>query len=147
MHQSAEIASTCFMHNQLQPCTFFNLLVSFYNIALDDVKAAMEGLLEPEIREEVLGHLEVRQVFSSGKNGIVVGGLVTDGKLLRKSLIRVLRKKESIFEGSIISLKRFKDDVQEVAQNYECGIELNFLEIENGDIVEAYKQIEESARL
>jgi len=117
-----------------------------YN-ALDDVKAAMEGLLEPEIREEVLGHLEVRQVFSSGKNGIVVGGLVTDGKLLRNSLIRVLRKKESIFEGSIISLKRFKDDVQEVAQNYECGIVLNFLEIENGDIVEAYEQIEESARL
>ena len=117
-----------------------------YN-ALDDVKAAMEGLLEPEIREEVLGHLEVRQVFSSGKNGIVVGGLVTDGKLLRKSLIRVLRKKESIFEGSIISLKRFKDDVQEVAQNYECGIVLNFLEIENGDVVEAYEQIEESARL
>ena len=107
----------------------------------------MEGLLEPEIREEVLGHLEVRQVFSSGKNGIVVGGLVTDGKLLRNSLIRVLRKKESIFEGSIISLKRFKDDVQEVAQNYECGIVLNFLEIENGDIVEAYEQIEESARL
>ena len=117
-----------------------------YN-ALDDVKAAMEGLLEPEIREEVLGHLEVRQVFSSGKNGIVIGGLVTDGKLLRNSLIRVLRKKESIFEGSIISLKRFKDDVQEVAQNYECGIVLNFLEIENGDIVEAYEQIEESARL
>jgi len=117
-----------------------------YN-ALDDVKAAMEGLLEPEIREEVLGHLEVRQVFSSGKNGIVVGGLVTDGKLFRNSLIRVLRKKESIFEGSIISLKRFKDDVQEVAQNYECGIVLNFLEIENGDIVEAYEQIEESARL
>jgi len=117
-----------------------------YN-ALDDVKAAMEGLLEPDIREEVLGHLEVRQVFSSGKNGIVVGGLVTDGKLLRNSLIRVLRKEENIFEGSIISLKRFKDDVQEVAQNYECGMVLGFLEIEDGDIVEAYEQIEESARL
>ncbi len=117
-----------------------------YN-ALDDVKAAMEGLLEPDVREEVLGHLEVRQVFSSGKNGIVVGGLVTDGKLLRNSLIRVLRKEENIFEGSIISLKRFKDDVQEVAQNYECGMILEFLEIEDGDIVEAYEQIEESARL
>ncbi len=117
-----------------------------YN-ALDDVKAAMEGLLEPEIREEVLGHLEVRQVFSAGKNGMVVGGLVTDGKLFRNSLVRVLRKEESIFEGSIISLKRFKDDVQEVAQNYECGMILDFSEIENGDIVEAYKQIEESARL
>ena len=117
-----------------------------YN-ALDDVKAAMEGLLEPEIREEILGHLEVRQVFSAGKNGIVVGGLVTDGKLFRNAMIRVLRKEESIFEGSIISLKRFKDDVQEVAQNYECGMVLDFTEIEDGDIVEAYEQIEESARL
>ena len=117
-----------------------------YN-ALDDVKAAMEGLLEPEIREEIIGHLEVRQVFSAGKNGMVVGGLVTDGKLLRNAMIRVLRKEESIFEGSIISLKRFKDDVQEVAQNYECGMVLDFTEIEDGDIVEAYEQIEESARL
>ena len=117
-----------------------------YN-ALDDVKAAMEGLLEPEIREEILGHLEVRQIFSSGKNGLVVGGIVTDGKLLRNSMIRVLREKEIIFEGSIISLKRFKDDVQEVAQNYECGLVLDFDEIEDGDIVEAFEQIEESARL
>jgi len=117
-----------------------------YN-ALDDVKAAMEGLLEPEIREEILGHLEVRQIFSSGKNGLVVGGIVTDGKLQRNSMIRVLRKKEIIFEGSIISLKRFKDDVQEVAQNYECGLVLDFNEIEDGDIVEAFEQIEESARL
>ena len=117
-----------------------------YN-ALDDVKAAMEGLLEPEIREEILGHLEVRQVFSAGKKGVVVGGLVTDGKLFRNAMIRVLRKEESIFEGSIISLKRFKDDVQEVAQNYECGMVLDFTEIEDGDIVEAYEQIEESARL
>ncbi|MEC8940850.1 MAG: translation initiation factor IF-2, partial [SAR324 cluster bacterium] len=117
-----------------------------YN-ALDDVKAAMEGLLEPEIREEILGHLEVRQVFSAGKNGMVVGGLVTDGKLFRNAMIRVLRKEESIFEGSIISLKRFKNDVQEVAQNYECGMVLDFTEIEDGDIVEAYEQIEESARL
>ena len=117
-----------------------------YN-ALDDVKAAMEGLLEPEIREEILGHLEVRQIFSSGKNGMVVGGLVTDGKLYRNDMIRVLRKEKSVFEGSIISLKRFKDDVQEVTQNYECGIVLDFTKIEDGDIVEAYKQIEESARL
>ena len=117
-----------------------------YN-ALDDVKLAMEGLLEPEIREEVLGHLEVKQVFSSGKNGIVVGGLVTDGKLLRNSLLRVIRNKENIFEGSIISLKRFKDDVQEVLQNYECGMVLDFEEIENGDIIEVYQQIQESPRL
>ena len=117
-----------------------------YN-ALDDIKAAMEGLLEPEIREEILGHLEIRQVFSSGKNGMVVGGLVTDGKMYRNCMIRVLRNEKNIFEGSIISLKRFKDDVQEVLQNYECGMVLEFSEIENGDIVEAYEQIEESAKL
>ncbi|MCH2285186.1 MAG: translation initiation factor IF-2, partial [SAR324 cluster bacterium] len=117
-----------------------------YN-ALDDIKAAMEGLLEPEIREEIVGHLEIRQVFSSGKNGMVVGGLVTDGKMYRNCIIRVLRNEKNIFEGSIISLKRFKDDVQEVLQNYECGMVLEFSEIENGDIVEAYEQIEESAKL
>ncbi len=117
-----------------------------YN-ALDDIKAAMEGLLKPEMREEIIGHLEIRQVFSSGKNGIVVGGLVTDGKMSRNSMIRVLRDEKNIFEGSIISLKRFKDDVQEVSQNYECGMILDFAEIENGDIIEAFEQIEESARL
>ena len=117
-----------------------------YN-ALDDIKAAMEGLLKPEMREEIIGHLEIRQVFSSGKNGIVVGGLVTDGKMSRNSMIRVLRDEKNIFEGSIISLKRFKDDVQEVSQNYECGMVLEFSEIENGDIIEAFEQIEESARL
>ncbi|MCH2281360.1 MAG: translation initiation factor IF-2 [SAR324 cluster bacterium] len=117
-----------------------------YN-ALDDIKAAMEGLLEPEIREEIVGHLEIREVFSSGKNGMVVGGLVTDGKMYRNCMIRVLRNEKNIFEGSIISLKRFKDDVQEVLQNYECGLVLEFSEIENGDIVEAYEQIEESAKL
>ena len=117
-----------------------------YN-ALDDIKAAMEGLLEPEIREEIVGHLEIRQVFSSGKNGMVVGGLVIDGKMYRNCMIRVLRNEKNIFEGSIISLKRFKDDVQEVLQNYECGMVLEFSEIENGDIVEAYEQIEESAKL
>ena len=117
-----------------------------YN-ALDDIKAAMEGLLEPEIREEIVGHLEIRQVFSPGKNGMVVGGLVTDGKMYRNCMIRVLRNEKNIFEGSIISLKRFKDDVQEVLQNYECGMVLEFSEIENGDIVEAYEQIEESAKL
>ncbi len=95
-----------------------------YN-ALDDIKAAMEGLLKPEMREEIIGHLEIRQVFSSGKNGIVVGGLVTDGKMSRNSMIRVLRDEKNIFEGSIISLKRFKDDVQEVSQNYECGMILD----------------------
>ena len=78
---------------------------------------------------------------------MVVGGLVTDGKMYRNCMIRVLRNENNIFDGSIISLKRFKDDVQEVLQNFECGMVLEFSEIENGDIVEAYEQIKESAKL
>ena len=74
-----------------------------YN-ALDDVKAAMEGLLEPEIREEVVGRLEVRQVFNSAKNGMVFGGLVTEGRLLRNDLARVLRNGDNLYEGTILSL-------------------------------------------
>ena len=117
-----------------------------YN-ALDDVKAAMEGLLEPEIREEVVGRLEVRQVFNSAKNGMVFGGLVTEGRLLRNDLARVLRNGDNLYEGTIISLKRFKDDVREVTNNHECGLVMDFPEIQEGDVVVAYQQVEEKATL
>ncbi len=124
--------------------------VRYYDViytALDDIKAAMEGMLEPVIREEIIGHFEVRQVFNSSKNGIIFGGLVTDGRMLRNCLARVKRGGESLFEGKILSLKRFKDDVREVANNYECGMEMEFTAIQIGDIVEAYEKIEETARL
>ena len=117
-----------------------------YN-ALDDVKAAMEGLLEPEIREEVVGRLEVRQVFNSAKNGMVFGGLVTEGRLLRNDLARVLRNGDNLYEGTIISLKRFKDDAREVTNNHECGLVMDFPEIQEGDVVVAYQQVEEKATL
>ena len=117
-----------------------------YN-ALDDVKAAMEGLLEPEIREEVVGRLEVRQVFNSAKNGMVFGGLVTEGRLLRNDIARVLRNGDNLYEGNIISLKRFKDDVREVTNNHECGLVMDFPEVQEGDVVVAFQQIEEKATL
>ena len=117
-----------------------------YN-ALDDVKAAMEGLLEPIIHEEIVGRLEVRQVFNSAKNGMVFGGLVTEGRLLRNDLARVLRNGDHVYEGNIISLKRFKDDVREVSNNHECGLVMDFPEVQEGDVIVAYQQIEEKATL
>jgi translation initiation factor IF-2 len=115
--------------------------------AIDDVRAAMEGLLAPEIREEVIGHCEIRAIFSSAKQGMVFGGLVTDGKITRNGLARVLRNNKVVYNGHIASLKRFKDDVREVAQNYECGIVMDFPEIEVGDVVEVFERVEEAAKL
>jgi translation initiation factor IF-2 len=107
----------------------------------------MEGLLSPELKEEVTGNVEIREVYKISKIGNIAGCMVTSGKVFRNSRIRLIREGIVVHTGELTSLKRFKDDVKEVAQNYECGIVLNFLEIENGDIVEAYEQIEESARL
>jgi translation initiation factor IF-2 len=117
-----------------------------YN-AIDDVKAALEGMLAPEIREEVIGHARVDKIFNANKLGMILGCLVTDGKILRGAYARISRGEEMIHEGQIASLKRFKDDVKEVTQNYECGIVLDFQEAAEGDIIEAYIQVEESATL
>ncbi len=124
--------------------------VRLYNViydAIDDVRAAMEGLLAPEIREQVLGHCEIRAIFSTAKQGMVFGGLVTDGKITRNGLARVLRNEKVVYNGHIASLKRFKDDVREVAQNYECGIVMDFPEIQVGDVVEVFERVEEAAKL
>ncbi|NLW59642.1 MAG: translation initiation factor IF-2 [Firmicutes bacterium] len=106
---------------------------------VDDVKKAMEGLLEPEYREIVLGRAEVRATFKVPKVGTVAGCYVTDGKITRNSEARVLRDNVVIFEGRINSLKRFKDDVREVASGFECGIGLErFNDIKEGDVIEAF---------
>ncbi|WP_406678421.1 translation initiation factor IF-2 [Moorella sp. ACPs] len=106
---------------------------------IDEVKAAMTGLLEPEKREVVLGRAEVRATFKVPKVGTVAGCFVTEGKIQNRALARVIRDGVVAFEGRIESLKRFKDDVREVAQGYECGIGLEkFNDIKVGDVIEAY---------
>lgn len=105
---------------------------------IDQIKEAMAGLLEPELREAVIGHAEVRQVFDLTK-GIVAGCMVTNGRILRTARARVLRRKQPIYDGGISTLRRFKDDVKEVRNGFECGIKLgDFEEYEPGDIIECY---------
>jgi translation initiation factor IF-2 len=114
---------------------------------LDDVRAALEGLLEPELREVVSGRAEVRDIFSIPKIGVISGSYITEGKMTRNGKVRVIRDGVVIYEGNIASLRRFKDDAKEVQQGYECGIGLDkFQDIKPGDIFEGYV-IEEIKRL
>ena len=99
----------------------------------------MKGLLAPEYREVLLGHAEVRNVFKITGAGVIAGCYVTDGKVQRNAQVRVVRDGVVIHEGQIASLRRFKDDVREVAAGYECGIGIeNFNDIHEGDVIEAY---------
>ena len=107
--------------------------------AIDDVKAAMSGLLAPEIKEVEQGQAEIRSIIKVPKVGNIAGSYVTDGKITRHSKIRVIRDGIVIHDGEIAALKRFKDDVKEVASGYECGISLErFNDFKEGDIFEAY---------
>ncbi|UCZ51684.1 translation initiation factor IF-2 [Bacillus shivajii] len=109
-----------------------------YN-AIEEVEAAMTGMLDPEYQEKVIGQAEVRQTFKVSKIGTIAGSYVTEGKITRDSTVRLIRDGVVIHEGKIDALKRFKDDVKEVARNYECGITVeNFNDIKEGDIFEAY---------
>lgn len=123
--------------------------IRYYNIiydAVDEVKAAMSGMLSPEKREETTGLVEVRQVFHVPKVGAVAGCMVLDGFVKRNSLVRVLRANVVIFSGELDSLKRFKDDVKEVKQGFECGLSIkNFNDVQEGDQLEIY-EITEVAR-
>jgi translation initiation factor IF-2 len=120
--------------------------IRYYNIiydAVDDVKAAMSGMLAPEKREVVTGTVEVRQVFKVPKIGAVAGCMVTDGFVKRSSSVRVLRNNVVIFTGELDSLKRFKDDVKEVRQGFECGMSIkNFNDIVEGDQFEVFEVTE-----
>lgn len=111
-----------------------------YNL-LDDVKAAMAGLLDPEFKEQVLGRAQVRQAFKI-PGGVIAGSYVLDGKITRSAEVRVLRDNVIVHEGKISSLKRFKDDVREVAHGYECGIGIErFNDIKDGDVIEAFVMV------
>ena len=114
--------------------------------AVEDVKQALEGLLKPEIKEVVLGAAEIRQVFKLSKAGTVAGCMVTSGTVPRTAKVRLIREGVTVWEGRMASLKRFKDDVKEVASGFECGIALDGMnDVKVGDIIEAYT-IEEMAR-
>jgi translation initiation factor IF-2 len=118
--------------------------IRYYDVIyklLEDIEAALTGMLEPTYREVIDGHAEVIQTFKAGRNLVIAGCRVTDGKLARSAQIRILRKNEKIFEGKIASLRRGKDDVREVASGYECGIVIeDFSAFEIGDIIEAFSQ-------
>jgi len=118
--------------------------IRYYNVIyklIDDIQAALTGMLEPTFREVIEGHAEVIQIFKAGKNTVIAGCRITDGKVVRSAQARILRKNAKIYDGKIASLRRGKDDVREVATGYECGIILeDFSEFEIGDIIEAYGQ-------
>lgn len=115
---------------------------------IDEVKLALEGMLEPELSEEITATVEVREVFKIPKIGNVAGCYVQDGKIIRNNKVRLVRDGFVIFDGNILSLKRLKDDVREVESGYECGIGLeNFNDIKVGDIIEAYKIVETKRKL
>lgn len=106
---------------------------------IEEIEAAMQGMLDPEFEEKVIGQAEVRQTFKVTKVGTIAGCYVTDGKITRDSGVRIIRDGVVIYEGQLDTLKRFKDDVKEVAQNYECGITIEkYNDLKEGDIIEAY---------
>ena len=123
-------------------------LYSIIYAAIEEVTAAMEGMLAPEVKEEITGNVEVLDVFKISKVGTVAGSMVRDGKIKRSSRIRLIRDGIVIFTGELDSLKRFKEDAREVSSGYECGITIrNFNDIKVGDTIEAYEETEEKRTL
>lgn len=113
-----------------------------YNV-IEEIEAAMKGMLDPEFEEKVIGQAEVRQTFKVSKVGTIAGSYVTEGKITRDSSVRIIRDGVVLFEGELDTLKRFKDDAKEVAQGYECGITIaKFNDIKEGDIIEAFVMVE-----
>ena len=119
--------------------------IRYYSIiyaAIDDLKDAMEGMLAPEMKEEVLGTAEVRELFKISKVGTIAGCMVMDGKIARNAKIRIIRDGVVVHEGELIALKRFKDDVKEVAKGYDCGIQIKgYNDIEERDVIEAFHEV------
>lgn len=116
--------------------------------AINEVKDAMEGMLAPEYKEEIVANLEVRQVYHISKVGTIAGCMVLDGKLTRNTKVRVVRDGVVVFTGEIESLKRFKDDVKEVSKGFECGLSIaKFNDIQEGDQIEGYQMVEVKPKL
>jgi translation initiation factor IF-2 len=113
-----------------------------YN-AIEDIEAAMKGMLDPVFEEKVIGHVEVRQTFKASGVGTIAGSYVLDGLIQRNATVRLTRDGEQLFEGALASLQRFKDDAKEVKAGYECGIVLeNWNDVREGDQMEAYIMVE-----
>ncbi|MFZ0487018.1 MAG: EF-Tu/IF-2/RF-3 family GTPase, partial [Arenicellales bacterium] len=123
-----------------------NVDVHYYNViydVVDEIKAAMTGMLAPQIKEEIIGQAEVRDVFRAPKIGAIAGCYVTEGVVQRNQKVRVLRDNVVIFDGGVDSLRRFKDDVNEVKAGFECGIGVkNYNDVKVGDQLEFYRQVE-----
>ena len=116
--------------------------------AINDIKDAMEGMLSPELKEEITGNAEIRETFKISKIGTIAGCMVTSGKIYRSSGIRLIRDGIVIHTGTLTSLKRFKDDAKEVSKGYDCGIQLkNYNDIQEGDILESYREVEVKKKL
>ena len=111
--------------------------------AINDLRDAMEGMLSPDIKEEITGTAEVRELFKISKVGTIAGCMVVSGKILRNGKIRIIRDSVVIFDGVLAALKRFKDDAKEVAKGYDCGMQIkNYNDLKEGDVFECYQQIE-----
>ena len=116
--------------------------------AINDLKDAMEGMLSPELKEEVTGNAEIRETFKISKIGTIAGCMVTSGKIYRNSNIRLIREGVVIYTGVLASLKRFKDDVKEVSKGYDCGMQVkNYNDIKEGDVIEAFQEVEVKKKL
>jgi translation initiation factor IF-2 len=110
--------------------------------AINDVKDAMEGMLSPEMKEEITGNAEIRETLKISKIGTIAGCMVTNGKIFRNSGIRIIREGVVIFTGELVSLKRFKDDVKEVSKGYDCGLQVkNYNDIKVGDVLECFQEV------
>lgn len=116
--------------------------------AIDDLRDAMEGMLSPELKEEVTGTAEIREIFKVSKVGSIAGCMVTDGKIFRNSKIRLIREGVVIYTGELATLKRFKDDVKEVSKGYDCGMQIkNYNDIQELDLIEAFQEVEVKKKL
>jgi len=116
--------------------------------AINDLKDAMEGMLSPELKEEVTGTAEIRELFKISKVGTIAGCMVTDGKIFRNSKVRLIRDGVVIYTGELVALKRFKDDVKEVAKGYDCGMQIkNYNDIVENDLIEAFHEVEVRKKL
>jgi translation initiation factor IF-2 len=119
--------------------------IRYYSIiyaAIDDLKDAMEGMLAPEMKEEILGTAEIREIFKISKVGSIAGSMVMDGKIVKNAKMRIIRDGVVVFTGELLALKRFKDDVRDVAKGYDCGIQIKgYNDIEERDVIESYHEV------